>query len=141
MSGNLNSEQRFWIRLVFAHPFPYCFWKLHSRWQGSSISISFIMATYGVASSYTLIMDLAKLMGAPLFEPNGWAQSNCFSSQTRLSLSVCAVMINLAELLTLLPPKYQIVVAFFNHSSYRHSTLQTDIFQSQRLVAYRPDQL
>ncbi len=40
------------------------------------------MATYGVALSYTLIMDLAQLMGAPLFKTNGWTQSNCFSSQT-----------------------------------------------------------
>ncbi len=36
------------------------------------------MATYGVASSYTLIMELAQLMGAPLFKTDGWAQSNCF---------------------------------------------------------------
>ncbi len=27
-------------------------------------------------------MDLAQLMGAPLFKTNEWAQSNCFSSQT-----------------------------------------------------------
>ncbi len=33
----------------------YCFWKLHSRWQGSSISILLVMATYRVVSSYTLI--------------------------------------------------------------------------------------
>ena len=34
------------------------------------------MATYGVASSYTLMMEPAQLMGAPLFETNGWAQSS-----------------------------------------------------------------
>ena len=34
------------------------------------------MATYGVASSYTLMMELAQLMGAPLFKADGWAQSS-----------------------------------------------------------------
>ncbi len=34
------------------------------------------MATYGVASSYTPMMELAHLMGAPLFNTNGWAQSS-----------------------------------------------------------------
>ncbi len=57
-----------WIRLVFAHPFP-----LNS---GAPI-----MATYRVASSCTLIMELAQLMGVPLFKTNGWAQSYCSSSQ------------------------------------------------------------
>ena len=36
----------------------------------------FVMATYGVASSYTLMMELAQLMGATLFKTNGWAQSS-----------------------------------------------------------------
>ncbi len=64
-----------WIRLVFAHPFP-----LNS---GAPIApANFISDGKVQVSSYTLIMDLAQLMGASLFKTNGWAQSNCFSSQT-----------------------------------------------------------
>ena len=33
----------------------------------------FVIATYGVVSSYTLMMELAQLMGAPLIMTNGWA--------------------------------------------------------------------
>ncbi len=64
-----------WIRLVFAHPFP-----MNSR---APIALENIISdgkvqvsSYGVALSYTLIMDLAQLMGAPLLKINGWAQSN-----------------------------------------------------------------
>ncbi len=63
-----------WIRLVFTYPFP-----LNSRAPIASanfIAHGKVMATYGVASSYTLMMDTAQLMGAPLFKINGWAQSS-----------------------------------------------------------------
>ncbi len=69
-----SSKGSDWIRPVFAHPFP-----LNS---GAPIASGNFMATYGDALSYTLIMDLAQLMGAPLFKTNGWTQFNCFSSQT-----------------------------------------------------------
>ncbi len=62
-----------WIRLVFAHPFP-----LNSKTPIASAN--FIangkVQVYGVASSYTLMMEPAQLMGAPLFKTNGWAQSS-----------------------------------------------------------------
>ncbi len=66
-----------WIRLVFAHPFP-----LNS---GAPISsANFISDGKVQLSPYLaiLIIELAQLMGAPLFMTNGWAQSNCLSSQT-----------------------------------------------------------
>ncbi len=62
------------IRLVFAHPFPL-------NCGAPFASANFIsdgkvqVSTYGVASSYTLMMKLAQLMGAPFFKTNGWAQS------------------------------------------------------------------
>ena len=44
-----------WKRLVFAHPFPL---------------------NKGAPVVPALMMELAQLMGAPLFETNGWAQSS-----------------------------------------------------------------
>ena len=59
-----------WIRLVFAHPFP-----LNSEAPIASANFisngKFQVSPYGVASSYTIMMELAQLMGAPLFKTNG----------------------------------------------------------------------
>ncbi len=85
-ASGMNRKGSDWIRLVFAHLFP-----LNSRAPIASgnfildgkVQVSpLLYATYGVASSYTLIIDLAQLMGAPFFKTNGCAQSNCFSGQT-----------------------------------------------------------
>ncbi len=70
-----------WIRLVFAHPFP-----LNSR--APIASANFIahgkvqVSTYGVASSYTLMMEPVQLIGAKLFKTNGWAQSSPYPVST-----------------------------------------------------------
>ncbi len=78
---NHNRKGSDWISLVFAHLFP-----LNSGApiaSGNVISYGKVQVSpYGVALSCTLIMDLAQLIGAPLLKTNGWAQSNCFSSQT-----------------------------------------------------------
>ncbi len=56
-----------WIGLVFAHPFPLN--------NGAPVaSTNFI--SDGKVQVYTLMMELAQLMGAPLFKTNGWAQSS-----------------------------------------------------------------
>ena len=67
-----------WIRLVFAHPFP-----LNSEAPIASANL-ISDGKVQVSPSYTLKMELAQLMGAPLFKTNRWAQwqSNCFSSQS-----------------------------------------------------------
>ncbi len=65
-----------WIRLVFAYPFP-----VNSGAPIASanfISDGKVMATYGVISSLTPMMELSKLMGAPLFKTDGWPQSNSY---------------------------------------------------------------
>ena len=62
-----------WIRLIFAHRFP-----LNSRAPIASFikPKTFVMATYGAASSYTLMLELAQLMGAPFIKTYRWAQSS-----------------------------------------------------------------
>ncbi len=109
------------IRLVFAHPSP-----LNS---GAPIaSANFIsdgkvqVCPYGVASSNTLIMELAQLMGAPLFKTNGWAQSNCFSSQT-LSNIICLII---AWSKTVVISKF--VVAWFEGYPYTSKLIQGVVY-------------
>ncbi len=62
-----------WIRLVFAHLFP-----LNNRAPVASANFisdgkvqPFVMTTYGVASSYTLMMEHAQLMGALFLRQSG----------------------------------------------------------------------
>ncbi len=59
-------------RLVFAHPF---LWN-----NGAPVAPANCISDgkVQVASSYTLMMELAQLMGAQLFNTNGWAQSSPF---------------------------------------------------------------
>ncbi len=58
-----------WIRLVFAHPFA-----LNGR--APIPSANFISDGKVQVSPYTLMMELAQLIGAPLFKTKGWAQSS-----------------------------------------------------------------
>ncbi len=58
-----------WITLVFAHKFP-----LNNRAPVASTNL--FSDDKVQVSSYTLMMELAQLMGAPLFKTNGWAQSS-----------------------------------------------------------------
>ncbi len=60
-----------WIRLVFAHPFP-----LNNR--ALVASANFILDGKVQVSPFTLMMECAQLMGAPLFKTNGWAQSSTY---------------------------------------------------------------
>ena len=69
-----------WIRLVFAHQFP----SNNKALSDGKVQVYPYLAIpldfgskiqYGVASSYTLMMELAQPMGAPLFMASGWAQS------------------------------------------------------------------
>ncbi len=64
-----------WIRLVFAHPFPLN--NVPPVASANLISDGKVQVSpYGVASSYTVMIERAQLMRAPSFKTSGWAQTS-----------------------------------------------------------------
>ena len=127
-----------WIRLVFAHPFPVN--------SGAPIaSGNFISDGKVQVLSYTLIMDLSQQMGATLFKTNGWAQSNCFSTQTlsventQKCIQKLLLLYNLAQhfLAGTFGYELEMKISAGSHVFYRH-VLSNFVFPQNRAKPSQP---